>query len=50
MIWRGLLRFIVVVAGMFVEVVRSGVSGWWTLELNSSFGYCFCLELSGRKE
>ena len=29
--------------------MRSGVSGWWTLELDSSFGYCFYLELSSRK-
>ena len=24
--------------------------GWWTLELDSSFGCCFCLKLSGVKE
>ena len=55
MIWMRLLRFSVTVNGMVVvgcevmavELVDLGVMG---LELDSSFGGCFCFELGGVEE
>ena len=55
MIWRGLLRFSVALAGVFVggcvvgyaRLVDFGVA---VLELDFSFGSCFCLKLSSLKE
>ena len=55
MIWRGPLCFSVTVDGVVVvgcEVVGIGLVdlGVVALELDSSFGGCFCLELVGVEE